>query len=86
MADFAKVGLTQTVKGGGCASKLAPGLLAEVLSRLPKPRALAVSPVACTEKVSPVALLKINGLPAVAWLTVMPAVFKAVFAATCAWR
>ena len=36
MADFAKVGLTQTVKAGGCASKLAPGLLAEVLSRLPR--------------------------------------------------
>jgi selenide,water dikinase len=36
LADFAKVGLTQTVKAGGCASKLAPGLLAEVLSRLPR--------------------------------------------------
>lgn len=31
-----KVRLTQTVKAGGCASKLAPGTLADVLSRLPK--------------------------------------------------
>ena len=30
------VRLTQTVKAGGCASKLAPGTLADVLSRLPK--------------------------------------------------
>jgi selenide,water dikinase len=30
------VRLTQHVKAGGCASKLAPGLLAAVLSRLPK--------------------------------------------------
>lgn len=30
------VRLTQTVKAGGCASKLAPGRLAEVLSRLPR--------------------------------------------------
>src|SRR5271165_3514979 len=30
------VRLTQQVKAGGCASKLAPGLLAAVLSRLPK--------------------------------------------------
>jgi selenide,water dikinase len=30
------VRLTQTVKAGGCASKLAPGLLAAVLSRLPR--------------------------------------------------
>jgi selenide, water dikinase len=31
-----KVRLTQTVKAGGCASKLAPGTLTDVLSRLPK--------------------------------------------------
>ena len=31
-----KVRLTQTVKAGGCASKLAPGTLSDVLSRLPK--------------------------------------------------
>jgi selenide,water dikinase len=31
-----EVRLTQTVKAGGCASKLAPGSLAAVLSRLPK--------------------------------------------------
>ena len=30
------VRLTQTVKAGGCASKLAPGTLSDVLSRLPK--------------------------------------------------
>ncbi len=36
MADSAEVRLTQTVKAGGCASKLAPGLLAGVLARLPK--------------------------------------------------
>ena len=36
MADSADIRLTQTVKAGGCASKLAPGLLAAVLSRLPK--------------------------------------------------
>jgi selenide, water dikinase len=30
--------LTQTVKAGGCASKLAPGTLTDVLSRLPKQR------------------------------------------------
>src|ERR1700744_3181777 len=30
------VRLTQSVKAGGCASKLAPGTLADVLSRLPK--------------------------------------------------
>ena len=35
MAGSTEVRLTQTVKAGGCASKLAPGLLAEVLSRLP---------------------------------------------------
>src|ERR1700727_4070079 len=32
------VRLTQQVKAGGCASKLAPGSLAAVLSRLPKQR------------------------------------------------
>jgi selenide,water dikinase len=32
----ANVRLTQTVKAGGCASKLAPGTLADVLSRLPR--------------------------------------------------
>ena len=32
----ANVRLTQTVKAGGCASKLAPGTLTDVLSRLPK--------------------------------------------------
>ena len=36
MADTATVRLTQQVKAGGCASKLAPGSLAEVLSRLPR--------------------------------------------------
>ena len=36
MADSAEIRLTQTVKAGGCASKLAPGLLAAVLSKLPK--------------------------------------------------
>ncbi len=30
------VRLTQQVKAGGCASKLAPGMLSDVLSRLPK--------------------------------------------------
>jgi selenide, water dikinase len=32
------VRLTQQVKAGGCASKLAPGILSDVLSRLPKQR------------------------------------------------
>jgi selenide,water dikinase len=36
LAGTAEVRLTQTVKAGGCASKLAPGLLAAVLSSLPK--------------------------------------------------
>src|SRR5580658_7985540 len=36
LADSATVRLTQQVKAGGCASKLAPGSLAAVLSRLPK--------------------------------------------------
>ena len=36
MAGLSEVRLTQTVKAGGCASKLAPGSLAAVLSRLPK--------------------------------------------------
>jgi selenide, water dikinase len=36
MSDFTTVRLTQQVKAGGCASKLAPGSLAAVLSRLPK--------------------------------------------------
>jgi selenide,water dikinase len=36
LAGSAEVRLTQTVKAGGCASKLAPGLLAEVLLRLPR--------------------------------------------------
>jgi selenide, water dikinase len=36
MTDTATVRLTQHVKAGGCASKLAPGSLAEVLSRLPR--------------------------------------------------
>jgi selenide, water dikinase len=36
LAGLTEVRLTQTVKAGGCASKLAPGLLAEVLSRLPR--------------------------------------------------
>jgi selenide, water dikinase len=36
MTDTATVRLTQQVKAGGCASKLAPGSLAEVLSRLPR--------------------------------------------------
>src|ERR1700677_2309577 len=38
MSDSATVRLTQQVKAGGCASKLAPGSLAAVLSRLPKQR------------------------------------------------
>jgi selenide, water dikinase len=36
MQDSMTVRLTQQVKAGGCASKLAPGSLAAVLSRLPK--------------------------------------------------
>src|SRR6202451_965686 len=36
MNDSITVRLTQQVKAGGCASKLAPGSLAAVLSRLPK--------------------------------------------------
>ncbi len=36
MSDSATVRLTQQVKAGGCASKLAPGSLAAVLSRFPK--------------------------------------------------
>ena len=36
LADSATVRLTQQVKAGGCASKLAPGALAAVLARLPK--------------------------------------------------
>src|SRR6202789_262488 len=36
MNDSATIRLTQQVKAGGCASKLAPGSLAAVLSRLPK--------------------------------------------------
>jgi selenide, water dikinase len=36
MRDSTTVRLTQQVKAGGCASKLAPGSLAAVLSRLPK--------------------------------------------------
>jgi len=36
MHDSITVRLTQQVKAGGCASKLAPGTLAAVLSRLPK--------------------------------------------------
>jgi selenide,water dikinase len=36
MSDSAIVRLTQQVKAGGCASKLAPGSLEAVLSRLPK--------------------------------------------------
>ncbi len=36
MQESATVRLTQQVKAGGCASKLAPGSLAAVLSRLPK--------------------------------------------------
>ncbi len=36
MAELTSVRLTQQVKAGGCASKLAPGSLAAVLSRLPK--------------------------------------------------
>src|SRR5580700_10816792 len=36
MSDFTTVRLTQQVKAGGCASKLAPGSLSAVLSRLPK--------------------------------------------------
>ncbi|HZD47795.1 MAG TPA: selenide, water dikinase SelD [Silvibacterium sp.] len=35
MADSSNVRLTQQVKAGGCASKLAPGSLAAVLSKLP---------------------------------------------------
>ena len=35
MADSSSVRLTQQVKAGGCASKLAPGSLAAVLSKLP---------------------------------------------------
>ena len=36
LPNASKVRLTQTVKAGGCASKLAPGTLSDVLSRLPK--------------------------------------------------
>jgi len=36
MTDTTTARLTQHVKAGGCASKLAPGSLAEVLSRLPR--------------------------------------------------
>src|ERR1700744_2348182 len=36
MQESTTVRLTQQVKAGGCASKLAPGSLAAVLSRLPK--------------------------------------------------
>ncbi len=36
VAGPTNVRLTQTVKAGGCASKLAPGTLTDVLSRLPK--------------------------------------------------
>lgn len=36
LADRTNVRLTQTVKAGGCASKLAPGTLSDVLSRLPR--------------------------------------------------
>jgi selenide, water dikinase len=36
MHDSTRVRLMQQVKAGGCASKLAPGSLAAVLSRLPK--------------------------------------------------
>jgi selenide,water dikinase len=36
MAESTTIRLTQQVKAGGCASKLAPGSLAAVLSRLPK--------------------------------------------------
>ncbi len=36
VAGATNVRLTQTVKAGGCASKLAPGTLTDVLSRLPK--------------------------------------------------
>ena len=36
MHESTSVRLTQQVKAGGCASKLAPGSLAAVLSRLPK--------------------------------------------------
>jgi selenide,water dikinase len=36
MGELTTVRLTQQVKAGGCASKLAPGSLAAVLSRLPK--------------------------------------------------
>ncbi len=37
LAGSTTVRLTQQVKAGGCASKLAPGTLAAVLARLPKP-------------------------------------------------
>jgi selenide, water dikinase len=37
LASSTTVRLTQQVKAGGCASKLAPGSLAAVLARLPKP-------------------------------------------------
>jgi selenide, water dikinase len=36
VTDRSSVRLTQTVKAGGCASKLAPGTLTDVLARLPK--------------------------------------------------
>src|SRR6202012_5563845 len=36
MGIFTTIRLTQQVKAGGCASKLPPGLLSAVLSRLPK--------------------------------------------------
>jgi selenide,water dikinase len=36
LAGSVEIRLTQTVKAGGCASKLAPGSLAAVLSRLPR--------------------------------------------------
>jgi selenide, water dikinase len=36
MTNAANIRLTQHVKAGGCASKLAPGSLADVLSRLPR--------------------------------------------------
>jgi selenide, water dikinase len=37
LAGSTTVRLTQQVKAGDCASKLAPGSLAAVLARLPKP-------------------------------------------------
>jgi selenide,water dikinase len=37
LAASATIRLTQQVKAGGCASKLPPGLLASVLSKLPRP-------------------------------------------------